>query len=93
MTTICKDCGIQGLGVHHCEAMSDQEWCAHGIALNCKDCRIEALEISEETDRKVILRQQDRIEELETVVNCHICVPRPGLCSKHQLAALKKDDE
>ena len=40
--------------------MSDQEWCAHGPALNCKDCRIAELEA--EIER--LKREVDEREKL-----------------------------
>jgi len=63
------------------DILDDSEWCAHGVALNCKDCRIERLEaaISEscEDDRSQILdrgwggcllsgKLNTKIERLET---------------------------
>jgi capsule polysaccharide export protein KpsE/RkpR len=49
------------------ELLSEQEWCAHGPALNCKDCRIEELEAEKDIGwRQVALsKQAKRIEALQ----------------------------
>ena len=49
--------------------MSDQEWCAHGPALNCKDCRIEELERDYAEAQHQIGEYVDKTAELQAQIN------------------------
>jgi len=62
--------------------------------LSIKSRRDDALIVGSEI-RNALQEQQDRIEQLEAVVACHICCPQPSLCSKHAAlkTALEKTDE
>jgi|VirMetMinimDraft_7_1064189.scaffolds.fasta_scaffold00928_25 septal ring factor EnvC (AmiA/AmiB activator) len=42
-----------------------EEWCAHGLSLNCKDCRIEQLEAYNAEHQSVCQLQEQHIERLE----------------------------
>ena len=77
MSTVCKDCGVQGKGVHHCEQYHNQ---THSIAEYQhieKELQAKVEELTAEVDRlsvfemnaDMLLSEQATITELQAMVN------------------------
>ena len=50
-----------------------EEWCAHGLSLNCKDCRIEQLEAYNAEHQSVCQLQEQHIDRLTGYICCKNC--------------------